>query len=500
MKAFGLVLVLALAAFGCDDGGGGSGGSGGSGPTGACIGTDDQDFACNEDIQGMLTQCGLCSGLGTGCPNDCAGNPVAPSTSVDACANATMGSSCDPSLTDDCLGCYKDVTQCGTMNCATPCFAGPASCACLDCVAAACDEAFEACAGYSQGTADSGTSEDPAGDGVAGGPPSCEGLTYCEGGREGAGGVCDNSVVEPPEECDPPGSPNDSNEFCDAECKFFDPCAAPLDPPASCPAPSNPQCESATCSEDSGVITCGIMDASAGTPCDFAATNDGTCDGSGACITCATDEDCPDTDCSTGTCDMALGCQYANEATGTACGTDGQCSSASPSECQMGDCTDQGVASNSEFICGPSGGTIKSLLTQCGVCEALGFGCPNDCSGDPTPAFGPATECVANTLLLGGDGGACTTGLDAACVGCYNEASSCGSGLCTADCSNLTAGAIDGPNGCQCIDCVYATCDAAFITCAGFSQGLPAGTPNPHPGIIGGPPVCEAIPTPDCDN
>jgi hypothetical protein len=78
--------------------------------------------------------------------------------------------------------------------------------------------------------------------------------------------------------------------------------------------------------------------------------------------------------------------------------------------------------------------------------------------------------------------------------------SACGSGLCVASCSNLAAGAIDGPNGCDCLDCVYTTCDTDFEACAGFSQGSPLGTPNPHVGIVGGPPICEGIPTPACDN
>jgi hypothetical protein len=134
------------------------------------------------------------------------------------------------------------------------------------------------------------------------------------------------------------------------------------------------------------------------------------------------------------------------------------------------------------------------------VCEALSLGCPNDCSGDPIAGGTPAATCVANTLLVGGDGGACTTGMDAACIDCYNAASSCGTTVCTASCSNLKAGAIDGPNGCDCIDCVNTNCDLAFDTCAGFPQGLPTGTPNPHPGAIGGPPICEAIPTPACAN
>ena len=221
---------------------------------------------------------------------------------------------------------------------------------------------------------------------------------------------------------------------------------------------------------------------------------------------------------------------YANEPVGRACGVGvgsgpGQCSSDTVSVCQLGACTDQtglctgggiipcsvdsncpltetcsGGNGNSEFICGPNGGTIKSVLTQCGVCEALGFGCPNTCSGVPVPPSTPAATCVANILLLGGDGGACTTGLDVPCLTCYNNASTCGTTLCTADCSNLAAGAIDGPNGCQCIDCVTLNCDAAFLTCAGFEQGAPAGTPNPRPSTVGGPPVCEAVPTPPCDN
>jgi hypothetical protein len=347
--------------------------------------------------------------------------------------------------------------------------------------------------------------------------------------------VCGNSVIEPPEACDPPGDPNGNSAFCNSVCQFYDPCVDLHNPPASCDtavdAGHHPDCASPTCSEAGGIITCGFGFTAAGVAC--SGGTGWTCNGAGACQPCLVDGDCPNTLCSIGTCDTTLGCQYANNAVGSLCGTDGQCSSDNPSVCQQGDCTDQGVASNTEFVCGPSGGLIKSTLTQCGVCESLGFGCPNDCSGDETLRCGPtalpgtgarcavqgvatadcagdpagpdcrpsdATLCAADILLLGGDGGACTSGLSAACLGCYGGAAACGTSLCAAACADLAPGSIDGPNGCNCIDCVATNCDTDFLSCAGYEQGVPNGTPNPHPGSIGGPPLCEAIPTPDCDN
>ena len=160
------------------------------GLTDACLATDDQVFVCDNDIEDTLVRCTICDRLGLGCPDDCDGNPIAPNTPTADCANAVMGASCTPGLTADCLDCFLEATACGTTMCALACSDlspgspdGPNGCGCLDCVAASCDPGFEACAGYSQGIADSGTEGDPAGDGTSGGPPSCEGPSYCEGGR-----------------------------------------------------------------------------------------------------------------------------------------------------------------------------------------------------------------------------------------------------------------------------------------------------------------------------
>ncbi|MBW1906752.1 MAG: hypothetical protein JRJ24_15895, partial [Deltaproteobacteria bacterium] len=204
MRVLGLVLILGLAAWGCDsssNGGAGAGGTGGTAGSGggggavgdACLGADDQNFVCNNDVKTALTACTFCDLLMLGCPDDCTGTPVAVGTPAADCADVTIGPSCDPGLTADCLDCFLETTQCGTIMCAASCAGSGTNssdgCACLDCVAASCDAAFEACAGFSQGIADSGTEGDEVGDGEAGGPPSCEGSTYCKGGREGAGGA-----------------------------------------------------------------------------------------------------------------------------------------------------------------------------------------------------------------------------------------------------------------------------------------------------------------------
>ncbi|MBW2159899.1 MAG: hypothetical protein JRH14_08015, partial [Deltaproteobacteria bacterium] len=218
--------------------------------------------------------------------------------------------------------------------------------------------------------------------------------------------VCGNSVIEPPEACDPPSTltANPSGDWCDSVCQLFDPRANPSDPPANCSAPANPQCASIGCFESGGIITCTHLSAPPFAPCDFNATLDGFCNGSGSCEECLNQTNCPDTDCVTGTCNTGL-CQYANNPVGSLCGTDGQCSSDTVSVCQNGDCTN---AADSGFVCSPAGAAIKGTLTACGICEILSLGCPLWCDGTTSPAGGPAAVCGANILLLGGNGGACT--------------------------------------------------------------------------------------------
>jgi hypothetical protein len=160
--------------------------------------------------------------------------------------------------------------------------------------------------------------------------------------------------------------------------------------------------------------------------------------------------------------------------------------------------------SNSAFICGPEGTQIKDILTFCGVCAGGLSDCPLDCFGAAQNPDNGADACTEGALLRTPDG-ACPAGLDSGCIGCYGLSVACGSaagppGGCLDVCASLTPGAIDGPNGCDCIDCITTECDPAFAACAGFGNGSPNGTPNAHTPSIGGPPVCEAIPTPNCDN
>jgi hypothetical protein len=157
---------------------------------------------------------------------------------------------------------------------------------------------------------------------------------------------------------------------------------------------------------------------------------------------------------------------------------------------------------DSTYVCtdGSTPPTIKDTITACGVCNAIGFGCPNDCSGDPIAAGTPSATCVSRTLLLGGDGGACTSGLSADCLSCYTDYAACGASACGAtSCSGAGA---TGPGGCQCLDCMEAACGASFAACAGYAHGSPSSDdgsgPNGGLGTVGGPATCAAIPTPDC--
>jgi hypothetical protein len=393
--------------------------------------------------------------------------------------------------------------------------------------------------------------------------------------------VCGNGTIESPETCDPPGAPNGALAWCDSVCQTFDPCGVVGAPPNNCPPAADPNCAGQTCSEAAGVITCDNPNVTAGVACDLfnpgGPLTDGFCDGSGTCIGCVNNTQCNliPNPCAVGTCSGGS-CTYVDQPTGTNCGTSGQCTSASPSLCTEGACTDEtGVClgggepcasgydcaqgtcsvngnpctldrdcgtcaiagtpcsadfmcptfgdsctastetcngadicnvtgSNSAFICGPQGTQIKGILTGCGVCGGGLGACPDDCFGVPQNPANGADACTAGVLLRTPEG-LCPQGLDSGCLGCYGLSVACGSaagppGGCLGACSNLAAGAIDGPNGCDCIDCITTECDPAFAACAGFGNGAPAGTPNAHPTLVGGPPVCEGVPTPACDN
>jgi cysteine-rich repeat protein len=109
---------------------------------------------------------------------------------------------------------------------------------------------------------------------------------YCQGFA-----VCGDDVIEFPEECDPPSgaSANPDGDWCDSQCKLFDPCDNPEAPPASCPAPADPLCQSGECSVDGvGNITCGVSNAPNGTPCGGVdVCQDGACvDCGSSCTVC----------------------------------------------------------------------------------------------------------------------------------------------------------------------------------------------------------------------
>ena len=284
--------------------------------------------------------------------------------------------------------------------------------------------------------------------------------------------VCGDGVVEGVEECDPPGDPNASNEFCNSSCKLYDPCANPTQPPASC-APASGECQVATCSESGGTITCGEDIAANNTPCSI-----GTCQ-SGVCQACSTNAQCDDSSsCTTDVCDMTGAtnvCVNTPLAVGSVCDTTGQCTSSG--QCANGDCTN---SADSTYVCSPAGAGIKGTLTACGVCASLGLGCPTLCDGSTSPAFGDATLCAQNTLLLGGNGGACMAGLSGACLTCYATVAACGTASCATECAAA-------PAGCTCLDCVNTACDADFEACAGYGSGSDT--------VLGGPPACESFQT-----
>jgi hypothetical protein len=350
---------------------------------------------------------------------------------------------------------------------------------------------------------------------------ACIGL--CEGVNCPDLGECMVNECKP-QNGDCEGSPVDDGTPCDGGTGECDAGACvPTDLCQGEDCSDGDECTQDLC--DSGTGVCSNPSEPVGTLCG----NDGQCTSDdppvcteGACTDqtgyCVGDTALPcadDYQCAAGTCSVsALACHADADCgvcvfAGTQCSGDFMCTdfgdscTASTETCNGADTCDVS-GSNSAFICGPPGTQIKNILTGCGVC-AGGLGdCPPNCFGAPqNPALG-AAACTAGSLLRTPEG-ACPSGLDSACLGCYGLSVDCGSaagppGGCLNACSDLTPGSIDGPNGCNCIDCITTECDPAFAACSGFPNGSPAGDPNAHPTSVGGPPVCEAVPAVDCNN
>jgi hypothetical protein len=306
-------------------------------------------------------------------------------------------------------------------------------------------------------------------------PPECENDGDCAEGE-----ICEsNECVPAPPECENDGDCAEG-EICESnEC-----------------VPAPPECENdGDCAEGE---VCESNECVPGLEC----TEDAECGELEICesnecvsVECKVDGQCDDEDdCTSDNC-VAHNCVHSPEPVGTVCGNDGQCTSGGG--CTEGSCTN---AADTEYVCTDTAPTIKDTLTACGICEILGaivpLACPFWCDGTRSPPSGPAATCAQNTLLLGGNGGACTEGLSQGCLTCYVDVAACGTLACAASCSG--SGAI-GANGCTCIDCVNENCDAAFDACAGYATGRPNGTPSGTGAVVGGPPACEGVPTPACE-
>lgn len=248
--------------------------------------------------------------------------------------------------------------------------------------------------------------------------------------------------------------------------------APECDGPRDCPAPA--ECQIATCVGGD----CGTDNEAAETPCDLVATDDGVCDGSGACVECVNDDQCT----SPATCDTGAnvcvqphclnGVQDADE-------TDLNCGGADCAPCGNGDgCVDADDCSSGFCDAAQNPDVCAACTTdsQCdntewcnaGVCttdKTTGQACNTDASGTP------ASECASGFCEETSGGFVCCN------IDCEDPCRSClgaDTGGTTGQCGNVTAG-IDPRDECADTECTTGVC-AAGATCGNESAGTDCGT------------------------
>jgi len=279
----------------------------------------------------------------------------------------------------------------------------------------------------------------------------------------------------------------DGDSFCDQTRQLAVACV-----PDVCVGPPVVSCDDANQCTDDGtcdpVSGCpGSTPSLSGSACDFAAPGDGLCDGSGACVECLAPTDCTDdgNECTTpATCPANL-CVVANEPASTPC-TGGVCDGAGACVgCAVdGDCSDDANECTAPVTC------------NAGTCVITNEPASTPCTGGVCNGSGLCVECVAPGDCTD-DGNDCTTGPSCTAGSCdiptnLGSGTTCSGGICDgagACVGCVTAG--DCPDdGNQCTaapSCTLNVCDA---------QGpLPNTTPcdnggGPASGLCDGAGVC----------
>ena len=218
----------------------------------------------------------------------------------------------------------------------------------------------------------------------------------CEAAR-----ACGDGEIVPPEECEPPGT-----AFCDDNCRFIDPCAAPdaCDQSNEC----SPEVCSANPDDNSAVCT----QTQTGGSCDLGGGESGSCV-AGVCVACVNDIDCDD---------------------GEACTDD---------ICDVGTCVSTPNADNECMD-----GDFPGNCTAAGVCEGLcedvtcpdnGIECVTDVCNPENGDCEPTNDGINTGCSLNGADGVCDNQDPANCVECNIDAQcdeaageTCNAGVCEA--------------------------------------------------------------------
>ena len=493
-------------------------------PPGSCpVSCDDGNNCTVDTMTGNAANCNVacsnvsivsCAGGDGCCPAGC--DAVSDGDCSSSCGNSVVepGETCDPPGTcptscDDGNSCTNDSITGSAANCNVACSNSTiVSCADGDgCCPAGCDQTTDDDCSASCGNSvvEAGETCDPPGscptscddgnactnDSMTGSAATCNAACSnqsivsctnadgcCPAGCDAASdddcsASCGNSVVEPGETCDPPGS-------CPTSCDDGNACTN--DSMTGSAANCNVACT------NSSIVSCANGDSCCPAGCDQ--TTDGDCSASCGNSAVEAGETCdPPSSCPTD-CDDGNACT-GDTMTGSAANCNVACSNVAIVSCADGDgCCPTGCDTASDIDCSASCG--NDVVDAGETCDPPST-CPTDCDDSNVCTLdamtGSAATCNAacsNTVIVScaNDDGCCPAACD---VSSDNDCSTtCGDGnvdvgetcdppgSCPTDCDDGQACTMDSMTGSS-VNCNAACSNVEIVSCADDDGCCPAG-------------------------
>jgi len=342
---------------------------------------------CVEGDGGDLCEDVPCEGDG----NECTATECNPANGACETSNVAGGTECNGGAGACSAGQCVDNNLCEGADCDDN----------NECTADACDSADGSC---SNTNVDNGTpcnnDEGVCSDGSCVDVNSCEGVVCDDTGNECTVAMCNNATGE----CDTMNVADGTT--CDGGAGA---CSAGV-------CIDNNLCQGIDCISDNDCVQNGTCDSAdglcdlgdpqlAGTACDLVGTDDGFCDGAGACVECNDADQCPDDDneCTAAACESNA-CAQNNVTQGQACdfgGSAGMCDAgtcvAAPECVSDGDCEDENDNVCTAGSC-PDGMCVFTPVDG-GACD-VSAGVPGLCSGGGCVGLCVGVNCASGSQCV----------------------------------------------------------------------------------------------------